>query len=364
MGITQLTPIKMMQVGVQPGSFKMVTTDNLSTVTTAGYLKQGVGGNTFVNNDLIETIYNSATISPVNIVLAVSVSLLTGIITLSPEASAGGGTASGKNATDNSQPNVSSTVGAFVVNDLIAAADTLGSIKDSGVSPSDATKPKVSSVNGATVVGDIAIFSDVLGTIRDLGVSPSDATKAKVASVNGAVVVGHIATYSDVLGTITDGGPVPSAGSVPAPEMRSDATALTAADITANEALGQYRYVLSSATGVPITLPPATGSGVVLTFFCGLMPTSNGYVFNCDSTGTLDRFDSDLTRYAGSDAAVLNQNGTAAGNHNRMTLLNGIAGTGGAQGDVIRLTDYIADHWLVEGTITAGAGALAVFSSF
>lgn len=238
------------------------------------------------------------------------------------------GTASTKAATDNSLPDVASTSGVFVVNDLLAAADTSGTVKDSGV-------------------------------------SPSDATKAKVASVNGAVVVGHIATYSDVLGTITDGGPVPSGGgSAPPPELRSDATALTAANITANIALGQNRYLLSSATGVPITLPPSTGSGVVLEFFSGMVPTSNGYVWDCDSTGTLDRFDSDLTRHAGADAAMLNIDGTTAGNHNRMTLLNGISGTGGERGDVVRLTDYLADHWLVEGSITAPAGAIAVFSSF
>lgn len=151
-------------------------------------------------------------------------------------------------------------------------------------------------------------------------------------------------------------------GSAPAPELRSDATALTAANIAANIALGQMRYTLASATGVPITLPPSTGSGVVLEFFVALEPTSNGYVFNCDSTGVLDRFDSRLARMAAADAALLNIDATTAGNHNRLTILNGAAGTGGEVGDVIRLTDSTADHWLVEGTITCGA--TTPFSAF
>lgn len=157
--------------------------------------------------------------------------------------------------------------------------------------------------------------------------------------------------------TATGGG-----GSAPAPEARTDATALTAANITANIALGQTRYRLASVTGVPITLPPSTGSGVVLEFFVSVEPTSNGYVFNCDSTGVLDRFDSRLARFAAADAAMLNIDATTAGNHNRLTILNGAAGTGGEIGDVIRLTDYRADAWLVEGVITCGA--TAPFSAF
>src|ERR1035437_42097 len=62
--------------------------------------------------------------------------------------------------------------------------------------------------------------------------------------------------------------------------LRSDATALLGPTITANIALGDSRYVLQSDTGVPITLPAATGSGAVLTFLSNLVPTSNGYVFD------------------------------------------------------------------------------------
>lgn len=177
-------------------------------------------------------------------------------------------------------------------------------------------------------------------------------------NANDAALLAEANAYADA-NDDTGGG-----GSAPAPAVRSDATALTAANITTNIAAGQMRYVLASATGVPITLPPATGSGVVLEFFSGLKPTSNGYVFNCDSTGTIDRFDSNLTRHAAADAATLHIDGTTAGNHNRMTLLNGSTGTGGERGDVVRLTDYLADHWLVEGSITAPAGAIAVFSAF
>lgn len=311
-----------------PNIVRMLSSETLAAVQVTGYLGAQAAHLTVLNSG-VWTWY------PSDLVLIYAsdglelFKLSTDLLSLVPFTVVGGGTAANKTATDNSQPDVASVSGAFVVNNLVAAADIVGSIKDSGVSPSDATQPKLASISGAPVV------------------------------------IGHLAVFSDVVGTITDGGAVPGGGgSAPAPELRSDATALTAANITANIALGQMRYLLSSATGVPITLPPSTGSGVVLEFFSGLVPTSNGYVWDCDSTGTLDRFDSDLTRHAGADAAMLNIDGTSAGNHNRMTLLNGISGTGGEQGDVVRLTDYLADHWLVEGSITAGAGAIAVFSSF
>lgn len=231
----------------------------------------------------------------------------------------------------------------------------------------------------ATDGGDIVLVDGVGTPLADSNLLVVAGTyPATVAVALGMVVVTDIVDLENrilevdlldgtegIAGAIGLTGPAGAAGvggAAPAPELRTGAAALTAANIAANIVLGQMRYTLASATGVPITLPPATGSGVVLEFFVGLEPTSNGYVFDCDSTGVLDRFDSRLTRFAAADAAELDIDATSAGNHNRLTILNGGAGTGGEIGDVVRITDYMADHWLVEGKITAGA--VAPFSSF
>lgn len=253
--------------------------------------------------------------------------------------------------------------------DLLATVTAVGYLNDLQLTSKFFKKNDVVFLNydtaGANTLGEFKVAVSGLNyslVLVDGALLPTNPALPYVASVSGATVIGNLAVFSDVLGTVTDGGPIPSPGLLPAPALRPDATALTAANITANIAVGQTRYVMSSATGIPITLPPATGSGVVLQFFSAFTPTSNGYVFNCGAGG--DRFDSNLTRHAGADAAMLNQDGTSAGNHNRMTLLNGISGTGGTAGDVVRLTDYIAGHWMVEGSITAPASSIAVFSSF
>lgn len=241
-----------------------------------------------------------------------------------------------------------------VVSATSMAADRTATLQDA--SGTLAYLSDIPTVTGSNT-GDQLVF-------KTISVSGQSDVVADTITDTLTLVAGSNVTITTNAGTDTITIAASSGGSVPAPELRSDATALTAADIAANILLGQKRYLLSSATGVPITLPPSTGSGVVLEFFVGLKPTSNGYVTDCDSTGTLDRFDSNLTRHDGADAAVLNIDGTTAGNHNRMTILNGAAGTGGERGDYWKLTDYLADHWLVEGSITAGAGAIAVYSAF
>ena len=182
----------------------------------------------------------------------------------------------------------------------------------------------------------------------------------------GSAVNGHIAVFSGVTGKIiADGGPVP-AGSTPGPYLlRSDATALSAATILANTAAGNNRYILQSATGVPITLPFPTGTGTVLEFLINSKSTSNGYVLDTGVGGAgINPFKSALNGRASLTAGgVSSVNNTAAGTHNRMTLLNGFAGTGGDVNDVIYVTDAIAGQYQVSGLITVDT-TTATFSSY
>lgn len=87
---------------------------------------------------------------------------------------AGSGTAANKDVTDNSQPLVASVKGAFVVGDIIIAADTLGTSEDSGV-------PISALVNPLTTKGDLFTYS-TMGARLPIGangtVLESDSTQA------------------------------------------------------------------------------------------------------------------------------------------------------------------------------------------
>jgi hypothetical protein len=186
-----------------------------------------------------------------------------------------------------------------------------------------------------------------------------------VNTFGAPVVSGHLAVFHDTTGLlIADGGAIP-AGSTPGPYLvRSDATALTASTIATNTAAGNNRYVLQSATGVPITLPLPTGSGTVLEFVINLKATTNGYVFDFGVSPGGSTFKSTLLGRAALEAgAVTSVNVTTAGNHNRITLLNGVAGTGGDVNDVITFTDAISGQYQVGGLITVDTST-ATFSAY
>lgn len=86
MGILNLNRVEIGQVGVKPGTIKMISTDNLATVTAAGYLNEVGNQLTTLNispSDIVECIYsfNQSTGSGSFTLLTVSIS--GGVITLS-----------------------------------------------------------------------------------------------------------------------------------------------------------------------------------------------------------------------------------------------------------------------------------------
>jgi hypothetical protein len=129
----------------------MVTTDNLATVTAAGYLNSvNMEGYPLSTNDIVEAFYsyNTTTQTGTYAVFGVAISG-TGVITLTELAN-----------------------------------------------PGDVLLPVVS--------GDFATFNGTTGQIKDAGFLPSNPAKTKVVMANGAVIANHIATYTDTAGTIGD----------------------------------------------------------------------------------------------------------------------------------------------------------------
>lgn len=151
MGLLNLTRISVGEVGVKPGSVKMIDTNNLATITTAGYLN-GISLATNISlapSDVIECIYSYNAITDSGTLAYFQPSISNGVITL--------------NIWEN---------------------------------PGNVLLPVVS--------GDFAVFNGTTGQIKDAGYLPSNAAKTKVVMANGAVIANHIATYVDTSGTISD----------------------------------------------------------------------------------------------------------------------------------------------------------------
>jgi hypothetical protein len=162
MSVLQLSPVKIGQTGVKPASYKMLSTENLAAVTTAGYIKQGEGGQFFSNNDLIEVILQYGTPSSSNALLSVSINASTNVITLSEVVPPGGVTVIGTPTTGH--------VATFASPTSIQDGGALGQAAFKAVS--DNTKANVPSISlTPVVVGNIVNFGDTAGTIEDSNVA-------------------------------------------------------------------------------------------------------------------------------------------------------------------------------------------------
>jgi hypothetical protein len=187
---------------VQPRRNTMITTDNLATITTAGYLNnQNTSGNIILPTDLFEVLYsfNPQTQIGTYAVFQVTFNTATGF-TLHITANPG---------------NVLLPV---VSGDFALFNGTSGQIRDGGFSATDATKTKVVMLNAVPVINHVAIFTNANGTIGDGGVLGTAAAKAAsnnafttVASTAGSgFTAGHIVTASDAAGSLADSGIVAS----------------------------------------------------------------------------------------------------------------------------------------------------------
>lgn len=136
------------QVGEAPRRPKLVTTDSLSVITTAGYLNNSnTSSKPIYPTDVIDVIYSYSTAS-------------------------GAG-----------------TYGTFIPS-FSSGVITLNAWVDSG------------NVLLPVVAGDFAVFNGTSGQIKDAGYLPSNAAKTNVVMANGATIANHIATYTDTAGTI------------------------------------------------------------------------------------------------------------------------------------------------------------------
>lgn len=275
MGIVNITTDVPGQIGVKPRRVKIISTDNLATVTTAGYLNGVIlEGYTIYNTDIIDMWYG-ATISSGPTVVSPGTyevfipSFSNGVITLTgwvdpadvllPVVSGDFATFNGTSGqikdagylpTDATKTRVVMQSAASVVGDFPKYLDITGTIVDSGISPTNAAKTKAVMLDAAPTINHIAKFTAADGTIGDGGVlgtaaakAASDNTKATLASINGATTVNHIAQFSDIAGTIQDGGVLGTA----AAKATSDNTKATVAAVSGSTVLGNLAQFADTA---------------------------------------------------------------------------------------------------------------------
>jgi len=197
MGILQAPAVLPGQVGVLGAIKYMVTTDNLATVSAAGYMNNiDLAVYPLAASDILGVtyLYNLQTSSGTFGFFTVSIT--NGIITLTQLVSSG----------DVLLPVVSGDFANF--------NGTTGQIKDSGFSPTNAAKTKVVMLDAAPTINHVAKFTSANGTIGDGGVLGTAAAKAAsdnalstVASTAGSgFTAGHVVTAADAAGTIQDSG--------------------------------------------------------------------------------------------------------------------------------------------------------------
>lgn len=324
--------------GVNPRTVQLVTTDNLATITAAGYMnKQGqvLEGMNLIPTDIINCIYSYVPATNSGTFIFMTPTISNGIITLVEFVNPG----------DVLLPVVSGDFAIF--------NGTTGQIYDAGYSPSNAAKTVVIMANGAVTTNHIAQFADTAGTLKDGGVlgtaaakAASDNTKATLASVTAATTSGHLAQFNDTAGTIGDSGVTTASISGAITQLgqlyQVSATFNTAQMVTAYD------------TPLQIVANPLS-SQMILPHFASVYTASTGHTAYATGTAPIIQYSSGGTNGAHGAGTIATAAGLVAGDitaaASQVRNLYGLA-TGALTG-LSGLGIYFSN---ATGDYTAGAG--------
>lgn len=222
MGLLNLVRIQIGEVGIKPGTLKMLTTDSLATITTAGYLN-GIGNQlTSVDvapSDIIECLYgyNSITDSGTFTLLAVSIS--NGVITLAagadveplPSAQIFVGNASNiaqarAMTGDISITNtgVTAIVAGVIVNaDINAAAaiaySKLATLATGSILAGNAGVPTATALSGDATIGATGVLTIAANAITTAKILDANVTLAKLAA---GITPSHVIKFANQVTTV------------------------------------------------------------------------------------------------------------------------------------------------------------------
>jgi hypothetical protein len=218
LGILQPPQVLPGQVGVLGAIKYMVTTDSISTVTTAGYLNNlDLAVFPILPSDVLGITYSFNTQTNSGTFTFGNVSLSNGTITITEMVSPG---------------NVLLPV---VSGDIAIFNGTTGQIKDSSQSASNASNPYLVSSPGSLTIGNFPTLADAKGTLAG-GLPPTAASQSYVVVSPGSLTAGHLLETSDANGTLEDTGIAANTvaiSTITSPDASSD---LIWHDITCTEA--------------------------------------------------------------------------------------------------------------------------------
>lgn len=198
MAVLQLVRVNVGQVGVLPGDVKMVSTDNLATITAAGYLNNN--GNLYKNvglspSDIIECLYsyNELTHSGTYTLLRVAIS--NGIITLS--VSSGDDALTSAHIFVGNASNVATDVamtGDIAITNAGVTSIAAGAIVNADVSATAAIAfSKLAALPSAQIlVGNASNAAAAVAMSGDVAIDNAGATTIQAASVEKAMLAATI----------------------------------------------------------------------------------------------------------------------------------------------------------------------------
>ncbi len=233
MSLLSLVRISLGEVGILPGSVKMVSTDNLATITAAGYLN-GINNGSVISgvqlspSDIIECLYSFNVSTGAGTFTLLTVSISGGLVTLSPTSGDDSltsahifvGNASNV-ATDVAMTGdisitnagVTAIVAGVIVNaDINAAAaiaySKLATLATGSIWLGNAGVPTATALSGDATVGATGVLTIANSAITNAKVSASAAIDfSKLAALNsGNILVGsagNVATSVTMSGDAT-----------------------------------------------------------------------------------------------------------------------------------------------------------------
>lgn len=257
MSLLSLVRVSVGEVGIKPGTLKMVSTDSLATITTAGYLN-GIGGQIgsldIAPSDVIECLYNYNTNTDSGTFVFLAVSISNGVITLS--AGAGSESLTSGHIFVGNASNIAADVamtGDITINNTGVTAIGAGKIVNAQINASAAIAfSKLAALPSAQILvgsaGNVATAVAVTGdvTISNAGVTAIAAGVIVNADINAAAAIDFSKLAALTSGNILVG----SAGNVPTSvAMSGDATIIASGALTiANDAITTAKILNANVT--------------------------------------------------------------------------------------------------------------------
>lgn len=141
----------------------------------------------------------------------------------------------------------------------------------------------------------------------------------------------------------------------------ADATRIvtvTASTLTVTQAAHSGKIVmLNRAAGIGVTMPPATGTGAIFTFFIGIAITTNTTTFTKGASSDVFSGLAELSETAGPLTTIF----LSAANTNLITLDGSIKG--GLIGDMISFVDVATNRMMVRLQCAASGVIVTPFSN-